>query len=126
MTKTELNAFRSVLQSKQTEVAADTGNREALAIETSPDELDRVQNANDRDYAMSSLARKSSRLNEVRNALRRVEAGIFGICTACGDDISPKRLTAVPWTSFCIACQEAADRQPKTPQDDTDSSLMAA
>jgi DnaK suppressor protein len=29
----------------------------------------------------------------------------------CEEDIKPKRLDAVPWTKYCIRCQEAADRQ---------------
>ena len=74
------------------------GNREALAIETSPDELDRIQNANDRDYAMGNLERTSSRLGEVRAALRRIAAGTFGICDGCEENINLKRLAAVPWT----------------------------
>jgi DnaK suppressor protein len=126
MTKTELNGFRRILENKQIEVGTGGTNREALAIETSPDELDRIQNANDRDYAMSNLERNSSRLSEVRNALRRIDAGTFGICAGCEEDISPKRLVAVPWTSFCIACQEAADREDKASPDEIESLNLAA
>ena len=32
------------------------------------------------------------------------------MCLHCEEDISPKRLAAVPWTAFCIQCQEIADR----------------
>ena len=95
------------------------GNREALAIETSSDELDRIQNANDRDSAMNNLERKFSRLREVRAALRNMDSGEFGICGGCQDTISAKRLAAVPWTSYCIGCQATADgsqieRRPQT------------
>ena len=31
-------------------------------------------------------------------------------CLHCEEEIKPKRLDAVPWTKFCIRCQEAADR----------------
>jgi DnaK suppressor protein len=110
MKKNELNAFRKVLENRQTELGNGNRNRSALAIETSPDELDRIQNANDRDYAISYLERGSSRLREVRAALGRMDAGTFGICAGCEEDINPRRLAAVPWASFCIACQEAADR----------------
>jgi len=46
----------------------------------------------------------------VRAALRRIDEGTFGVCLHCEEDISPKRLAAVPWTPFCIQCQEIADR----------------
>jgi DnaK suppressor protein len=38
--------------------------------------------------------------------------GTFGICLDCEGEISMKRLTAVPWTTSCITCREAVDRNP--------------
>jgi DnaK suppressor protein len=125
MTKTELIAFRSVLESRQTDLRSGSRDREALAIETSPDELDRIQNASERDMAIGNLERDSRRLREVRGALRRIEAHTFGMCIHCEENISPKRLAAVPWTSFCIACQEASDRE-KTPWIEIETSLVMA
>ena len=126
MTKIELNGFRRLLEKKLTEVGSSNGNREALAIETTSDELDRVQNANDRDYAMSNLERSSSRLGEVRAALRRIAAGTFGVCDGCEENINLKRLAAVPWASYCIVCQEAADRGQDTLQTEIEMPLLAA
>src|SRR5580692_11238540 len=97
MTKTELNAFRKALEQKQSEVGNGSRNREALAINTSPEELDRIQNASGRDWAMGNLERSSNRPREVQAALRRIDAGTFGVCARCEESISAKRLTAVPW-----------------------------
>jgi DnaK suppressor protein len=124
MTKAELNGFRRALENKVLEIG--NGNREALAIETSPDELDRIQNANDRDYAMGNLERTSSRLGEVRAALGRIHAGSFGVCASCDQEISLKRLAAVRWAPYCIVCQEAADREQSADRTEIDPSLMAA
>jgi DnaK suppressor protein len=126
MTKTELSAFRMALENRQTDLGNGNRNREALAIETSSDELDRIQQASDRDYAMSNLERNSNRLREVRTALRRIDAGTFGICVDCEGNINPARLAAVPWASSCIVCQEAADREQKTPWSEIDASLVMA
>jgi DnaK suppressor protein len=127
MTKTELISLRKALEIIQTELGNGSTNREALAIETSPEELDRIQHASDREYAMRNLERNSNRLREVRDALRRIAAGTFGICAGCEESINPKRLAAVPWASFCIACQEAADREQKAPWSEMDTSpVMAA
>ncbi len=52
----------------------------------------------------------SNLLRNVRAALRRIDEGAFGVCLHCEEDISPKRLAAVPWTAYCIRCQEVADR----------------
>ena len=126
MTKTELNAFRRTLKNRQAELGYRNGSREFLAIETSPDELDRIQHASDRDVALRNLERDSGRLREVRAALGRIEAGTFGICIGCEENINTKRLAAVPWTSFCIVCQEAADRGQNMPIGEMDTLLIMA
>ncbi len=47
-----------------------------------------------------------SQLAQVRSALDRLEDGTFGECLHCGNQIGEKRLEAVPWTPYCIECQE--------------------
>ena len=106
----ELETFRKILKTKQAESSAGRCNREALAIETSADELDRIQFAQERDFAMEALDRESVRLREIRAALDRLDSGTFGICLNCDEEIAAKRLAAVPWTPLCIVCQEVADR----------------
>ena len=110
MTKTELNKYKEILEAKQAELARVLGNRDAIAIEKSPDALDEVQHAAERELAIRNLDRESNLLRNVRAALRRIDEGTFGTCLHCEEDISPKRLAAVPWTAYCIQCQEAADR----------------
>src|SRR6516225_11929412 len=115
MTKTELNKselkkYRNILEAKQAELELFVRNREGIAIEKSPDALDEVQHAAERELAIRNLDRESQLLRNVRAALRRIDEGNFGVCLHCEEDISPKRLAAVPWTPFCIQCQEMADR----------------
>jgi DnaK suppressor protein len=125
MTKIEVDAFQTALESRQTELRNGNRSREALAIETSPDVLDRIQHASDRDMAIGNLERNSTRLMEVRSALHRINVGTFGTCVGCEEKINPKRLAAVPWASFCIVCQEALDRG-KTSWNGIDTSLVLA
>ena len=110
MTKSELNKYKSVLETKQTELVHVLRNRDGIAIEKCPDSLDEVQYATERELAIRSLDRDSVLLRNVRAALDRIEEGSFGVCLHCDEDISPKRLAAVPPTAFCIVCQEIADR----------------
>ena len=126
MTKTELNAFRANLENIQAELVRGTRNRESIAIEAGADELGRIQLATERDYAIGNLERSTSRLRDVRGALLRLDAGTFGICAGCEEEIMPKRLGAVPWASLCIICQEAADREEKSPVGEIDSPLELA
>ena len=126
MTNTEVSAIRRALETRQAEIGSAGSDREALAIDTSPDEMDRIQYASDRDYAVSNLERNASRLRELRAALLRIASGTFGICVNCEENISAKRLAAIPWASFCIVCQEAADREQKTPAGQIDPSWVMA
>jgi DnaK suppressor protein len=47
-------------------------------------------------------------LFQVKDALNRLENGEYGSCQACGEQISVKRLKAVPWARHCIGCQDRA------------------
>jgi DnaK suppressor protein len=44
-------------------------------------------------------------LQQVREALQRIDAGTFGRCVVDGEPIEPKRLEAVPWTPYCLKHQ---------------------
>ena len=125
MTKTETNAFRNTLEAKLKELQ-NANRAQPIEIEATSDDLDRIQQASDRDYAIGSLERNFRRLREVGDALRRMDAGTFGVCASCEEDISPKRLSAVPSAPFCIVCQEAADNERIAPSFEMDESLLAA
>ena len=43
-------------------------------------------------------------LRMIGAALARIDAGSYGVCTKCGDEIAPERLQVVPWTPFCRGC----------------------
>src|SRR5271154_6246728 len=110
MTKNELEKYKTVLETRLSELSYALRNREDIAIEKTPDALDEVQHAAERELAIRNLDRESHLLRNVRAALRRIDEGTFSVCLHCEEDISPKRLAAVPWTPFCIQCQEMADR----------------
>jgi DnaK suppressor protein len=123
MTKLELKKFQTTLLARQSELEGLIRNREAAAIETSADALDQIQHAVERELALGTLARESAGLRDTRAALRRMDEGAFGVCIDCEEDISLKRLAAVPWAPRCIPCQERADRE--NVQGDDSESLQA-
>lgn len=43
---------------------------------------------------------------EVRAALDRITSGSYGACLACGEEIAPARLAAMPEAALCISCAE--------------------
>jgi DnaK suppressor protein len=124
MTEAELNKFKNILEANQAELAQLVGKREGIAIEKSPDAFDEVQHSTERELAIRNLDRESSLLRNVRAALRRIDDGTFGVCLHCEEDISPKRLAAVPWTAFCIRCQEIADRKQTGDESESPDELL--
>jgi DnaK suppressor protein len=110
MLQSELEKYKKMLEAKQAELSIGLLNREDIAIEKSADALDEVQLAGERELAIRNLDRESNLLRNVRGALKRIADGSYGVCMHCDEDIKPKRMDAVPWTKYCIRCQEAADR----------------
>lgn len=111
MSPTEMNKYKAILEAKQSELSHGLRNREDIAIEKTPDAIDEVQLAGERELAIRNLDRESNLLRHVKGALSRIADGSYGVCMHCEEDIKIKRLEAVPWTKYCIRCQEAADRQ---------------
>ena len=128
MTKAELNKYKQILEAKKAELAHVLRNREAIAIEKSPDALDEVQHAAERELAIRNLDRESGLLRHVKLALTRIDDGSYGTCLHCDEEINPKRLAAVPWAPFCITCQEMHDRRQEEGEntDVFDDALAAA
>jgi DnaK suppressor protein len=48
----------------------------------------------------------NDQLKSINEALQRINDGTYGTCAECEKPISPKRLQAVPWAKYCVACQE--------------------
>jgi len=110
MNQNDFEKYKRVLEAKQAELQRGLRNRDDIAIEKTPDALDEVQLAGERELAIRNLDRESNLLRNVNGALARIADGSYGICLHCEEEIKPKRLDAVPWTKYCIRCQEAADR----------------
>ena len=110
MTRTDQATFKEVLKTKQAELSGRSRGLESIAIERSADVLEEVQYKSERELAIAGLTRESETRRNIELALIRVSDHSFGICVHCDEEISRRRLEAVPWTPFCIRCQEAADR----------------
>ena len=126
MTNAEIKKYRETLEAKQAELTYLLRNREGIEIEKSPDALDEVQRASEREFAIRTLDRESALLRNVRAALQRINQGQFGVCLHCEEDISVKRLNAVPWTPYCIECQEQYDRKQFVQDETFDDMLVSA
>jgi hypothetical protein len=60
-----------------------------------------------RHLAMNRRDWTSFLIRRVSEALERVDNGSYGFCLQCGQPISARRVTALPWVELCTGCQEA-------------------
>jgi DnaK suppressor protein len=60
------------------------------------------------DYTLLNM--QIERLREVEDALDRLEEGTYGICEECGAAINLERLKVLPFTTYCVQCQERRER----------------
>ena len=70
-----------------------------------PDRADLAYDYAYRARRLSLLDQLEDRLGEVKKALKRIDEGMYGICTNCGKTILPERLEALPYAELCIECQ---------------------
>lgn len=109
MTSEELDRFKRILTKKQAELEEDLRSRQDIVVIRSADPLDETRDAIDREIAVQSLGQGFVMLRDVQSAIQRIADGSFGVCANCGEQIAYRRLAAVPWTSLCLHCQEAAE-----------------
>jgi len=63
------------------------------------------------ETALNIASGESDWLNEVAEALDRVQDGTYGVCEGCEKEIPRKRLEVFPSAKYCISCQEEVEKQ---------------
>ena len=111
MTKEQVGKYKALLLARQNEIVGKSRRREDIWIVPSNEHIEMVQLAGEREFAVIALEHQSKSLMQINGALERIEDGEYGICVECEEEISPKRLAAVPWAAYCLHCQEIHDAQ---------------
>jgi DnaK suppressor protein len=79
-------------------------------IDVSQDPADKASNSYTKELLFSQSTNERNTLKLIEEALERIGEGSYGECLNCGEEIQPKRLDAVPWTPYCIRCQELQEQ----------------
>ena len=72
---------------------------------------DAGSDAYDRDFALSVLAKEQDALYEIEQALRRIQAGNYGICEISSRKIPSARLEAIPFARLTVECQAQWEKE---------------
>lgn len=116
MDQAQLDEFRELLQAQLDEIARDAERTVAEMTDEKtnfPDPTDRAALESDRNFELRIRDRERKLANKIREALERIEAGEFGICEVCEEEIGVARLKARPVTTLCIDCKTEQERQEK-------------
>lgn len=66
---------------------------------------ERATEAFELEKRMALERRLTDTLVEVEHALKKYEAGTYGICDLCSRPIEPARLEALPQATLCLECK---------------------
>lgn len=108
MDKAKIAKFEDILSKKRDDLnrSRSRTKEERQDTDFGRDEADRATASMSREMTFQQKAQERGLLMLVEAALARIRSGTFGECLHCGQEISPNRLTAVPWSRYCITCQE--------------------
>jgi DnaK suppressor protein len=80
------------------------------------DTYDIASDERDREINLLLGDRERKKLQQVDDALHRLDSGEYGICEECGGEIAPGRLEAMPFSRLCVTCQSEFEQTQRTMQ----------
>src|SRR5436305_9171427 len=117
MRKAVLKKARDALtaQKQQTLHQLDEDFREGKegALDEGMDTYDLASEERNREINLIRSDRDRDKLHAIEDALERIEAGSYGICEMCEEEIAPERLEALPFTRLCVTCQSDLEKEAK-------------
>ena len=114
MPKRELEKYRKLLQEKKTSLLAELAKtrhaEEETTEESTQDIADKAVSSYTREFLYSLNDAERSTVQQIDQALSRIEDGTYGLCLNCGTPMNEKRLSAIHWSRHCVECQELAEK----------------
>jgi DnaK suppressor protein len=97
-----LDTRKSELESEQ---AAGEDDRAPVELDqSSVGRVSRMDAIQGREMALASARRRATELEKIEAAFRRLDAGEYGNCVKCGEEIGDKRLALDPAAAMCVKC----------------------
>ena len=114
MEKKRIDQFKKRLETRQHElrrlVSRNVQDGRAADEQAAQDIADKAANSYTKEFLFHQSHNDRQLLQLVEEALGRIREGSYGECINCGNELNAKRLEAVPWTRYCINCQEKVEQ----------------
>lgn len=107
MNPTTREYFRQILRARWNSLMSMNNPRvkyKTIEIERLPDAMDMAALKSEQNVGIILIERKNEKLDQIRDALERLDSGRYGICEDCGRSIAIKRLKVRPEARSCVGC----------------------
>jgi DnaK suppressor protein len=115
MDRDQTRGFETTLLEKRQRLSHKVSGSQERSADLNPeygrDEGDRANASQEKEMAFLETRQERGLQELIDAALSRIRDGTFGECLHCGQQIGLKRLNAIPWTRYCITCQELLEQQ---------------
>lgn len=108
--------FKNLLTQRLNELLEDANKTLSVMTDQNqnfPDPTDRASMESDRNFELRIRDRERKLISKIKDGLDRIEAGTYGVCEECSENISDERLKARPVTTLCIDCKKKQENQEK-------------
>src|SRR6266699_1946326 len=124
MTTTERETYRQHLVSLRSRLNGDvshltdealrqTGGEASGSLSNTPIHMADLGTDNfEQEFTLSLIQNEEMVLEEIAEALNRVNQGSYGKCEECGSPIPKARLQALPYTRHCVNCARKVQQSP--------------
>ncbi len=111
--RANLLALRDRLSTRQQSIQRDTlASDSARLTARAPSHMaEQASDEQELDMIVSRLTASTETLNEISEALERLDSGQYNICEECGKEIGDRRLEVQPWAKLCVSCKRKLEEE---------------
>ena len=114
MKKRDLQRFKKLLQEQRESLLGNARRVLSGDIHVDPDdfpdEMDTASSEVNMQFTGRLREREQGLLSKIDAALEKIDAGEYGECKSCGEDIGVKRLRARLVAELCIECKSEQEK----------------
>ncbi|MFG0320315.1 MAG: TraR/DksA family transcriptional regulator [Planctomycetota bacterium JB042] len=116
MPRSKSGEFLKLLFAKREALVGDLRSMESQAFKTSGQDsaanhmADFGSDNYEQEFTLGLIENDQEIVHLINEALLRIENGEYGLCLECYEPIPNARLEVLPWTPFCVRCQEIAEK----------------
>lgn len=119
LTKRDLDFYRKLLREKRAEILGDVESLKTDALDNAAGGnlsnmplhmADVGSDSYEQEFTLGLMESERKLLEEIHEALKRIDKGVYGVCLTRGVPINRARLDIKPWASHCIEVERELER----------------